>query len=238
MKQSYRVTAGIMGALLACGAWTPAMAASIKNETVYATLEPDGTVKHQTVSDWLHADEGLQQFADVSNLQDIVNLKGEEMPQRNGNALTWNVNGNDVYYQGTTDAKMPVEASITYTLDGKQVDATELEGASGHLVMKISLKNNETKRVMVDGKAYTICRPYFTAVGTTLSTDNFANVKAEHGKVETDSSTQVAGFVTMPGMKDTYGDLLGEEFSDLTDLMLDEVTISCDMTEGEMPTLI
>ena len=42
-----------MGALLACGAWTPAMAASIKNETVYATLEPDGTVKHQTVSTWL-----------------------------------------------------------------------------------------------------------------------------------------------------------------------------------------
>ena len=67
MKQSHRVTAGLMGALLACGAWTPAMAASIKNETVYATLEPDGTVKHQTVSNWLHADEGLQQFEDVSN---------------------------------------------------------------------------------------------------------------------------------------------------------------------------
>lgn len=226
-----------MGALIACGAWTPALAASTKNETVYATLQPDGTVKSQTVSDWLHSDEGLQQFEDTSNLQDIINLKGEELPKQNGNRLTWNINGNDVYYQGKTDAVMPIEASITYTLDGKTVDAAALEGASGHLEMKISLKNNETKQVMADGKAYTICRPYFTIVGTMLSTDHFDNVKAENGKVETDSSTQIVGFVTMPGMKDTYGDLLGDELSDLTDAMLDEVTISCDMTDGEMPIL-
>lgn len=238
MKKSYKVTAGVLSALIACGALTPAMAASIKkDETVYATLQPDGSVEHQTVSDWLHSDNGLSNFADVSNLEDIVNLKGDEMPQQNGTALTWNVNGNDVYYQGTSTAEMPIQASITYTLDGKEVDASELEGASGHLVIHVALKNTETKQVTVDGKGYTICRPYFTVIGTMLSADTFSNIKAENGKVETDSDNQIVGFLAMPGMKETYGDLLGDDFSDLTDMMLDEVSIECDMTDGEMPTL-
>ncbi|MDO4286199.1 MAG: hypothetical protein Q4C40_00575 [Eubacteriales bacterium] len=238
MKKSYRITAGVLSALVACGALTPAMAASItKNETVYATLQPDGTVEHQTVSDWLHSDKGLNNFADVSDLEDITNVKGDETPSRNGSKLTWNINGNDVYYQGTSTGTMPIEAAITYTLDGKEVDASELEGASGHLVIKTVLKNNETRQVIVDGKEYTICKPYFTVIGTNLSTDHFSNVKAKDGKVETDSNNQIVGFLAMPGMKEIYGDLLGDEFTALTDMMLDEVTIECDMKDGEMPTL-
>lgn len=164
-------------------------------------------------------------------------MKGDETPTQNGNALTWNIKGNDVYYQGTTDQEMPVQAKITYELDGKQVEAKDLDGASGHLVMHVALTNKDTKEVTVDGKSYTICRPYFTVIGTNLSTDAFSNIKAENGKVESDSTNQIVGFLAMPGMKSTYADLLGDKFSDLTDMMLDDVTIECDMNHGSVPTL-
>lgn len=200
-KKNHKITACVLSAVLACSALTPAFAASVrKDETVYATLNGDGTVAHQTVSDWLHSDKGLTNFADVSSLQDIKNLKGDETPTQNGNALTWNIKGNDVYYQGTTDQEMPVQAKITYELDGKQVEAKDLDGASGHLVMHVALTNKDTKEVAVDGKSYTICRPYFTVVGTNLSTDAFSNIKAENGKVESDSTNQIVGFLAMPGM--------------------------------------
>ena len=150
MKKAYKVTAGALSALMVCGMVSPALAASVsKDETVFATLEPDGTVAHQTVSDWLHSDKGLSNFADVSNLDDIVNLKGKEQPKQNGSKLTWNIEGNDVYYQGTSTAELPVQAKITYTLDGKQVEPSQLEGADGHLVIHIALENKQTKTVTV-----------------------------------------------------------------------------------------
>lgn len=87
-KKNHKITACVLSAVLACSALTPAFAASVrKDETVYATLHGDGTVAHQTVSDWLHSDKGLTNFADVSSLQDIKNLKGDETPTQNGDAL-------------------------------------------------------------------------------------------------------------------------------------------------------
>lgn len=238
MKRTYKLTASALSALLVCGAITPAMAASItKDDTVYATLDPDGNAVHQTVSSWLHSDKGLKNFGDVSNLEDIENIKGDDQPQRSGTALTWNIDGNDVYYQGTSKETLPIETAITYTLDGKTVTAEQLEGANGHLVIHIALKNNETKTITVDGKEYTVCMPYFTVIGTNLSTDHFQNVKAEDGTVQTDSSNQIVGFLAMPGMKDTYGDLLGEDLDAVTDMLLDEVTIECDLTDGELPSI-
>lgn len=237
MKRTYKLTAGALSALLVCGTMTPALAAVTKDDTVYATLDPDGNTVKQTVSSWLHSDKGLKNFADVSDLEGIENIKGDEQPKQNGTALTWNIDGNDVYYQGTSKETLPIETTITYTLDGKTVTAEQLEGANGHLEIHIALKNNETKTVTVDGKEYTVCIPYFTVIGTDLSTDHFTNIKAENGTVQTDSTNQIVGFLAMPGMKDTYGDLLGEDLDAVTDMLLDEVTIECDLTDGEMPSI-
>lgn len=76
---------------------------------------------------------------------------------------------------------MPVQAKITYELDGKQVEAKDLDGASGHLVMHVRDQQRH-QGSSVDGKSYTICRPYFTVIGTNLSTDAFSNIKAENGQ--------------------------------------------------------
>ena len=46
--------------------------------------------------------------------------------------LVWNGQGKDIVYQGTTEETLPVGIEITYELDGKQINAEELEGKSGH----------------------------------------------------------------------------------------------------------
>ena len=35
--------------------------------------------------------------------------------------LTWDAEGSDIFYQGTTDKELPVNMKITYTLDGKEI---------------------------------------------------------------------------------------------------------------------
>nr|MCR5104643.1 hypothetical protein [Eubacterium sp.] len=81
---------------------------SDKDETVYVMAEPDGDVKDVIVSEWLKNPEGKNELTDVSHLTDIENVKGDETFSQNGNKLTWQANGQDIYYQGKTDEEVPV----------------------------------------------------------------------------------------------------------------------------------
>ena len=90
-----------------------------KEETVYVNLDSDGTVDDVTVSNWLKNVTGTSDVQDVSNLKDIKNVKGDETFTQNGDKLTWKANDADIYYQGTTDEKPPVNVKISYQLDGK-----------------------------------------------------------------------------------------------------------------------
>lgn len=41
-------------------------------------------------------------------------------------ALTWQADGNDIYYQGTTDKELPIDMKMTYYLDGKEISPEDL----------------------------------------------------------------------------------------------------------------
>lgn len=64
----------------------------------------------------------------------------------------WTTDGEDVYYQGTSDKELPVTLKVTYTLDGKEVTAEELAGRSGHVVIRFDYENNQYENVEIDGK--------------------------------------------------------------------------------------
>ncbi len=40
--------------------------------------------------------------------------------------LTWQADGSDIYYQGTTDKELPVTVKLTYYLDGKEISPEDL----------------------------------------------------------------------------------------------------------------
>lgn len=49
-----------------------------KEETVYVNADARGTVKNITVSSWLKNGDGAAELTDVTNLTDVVNVKGDE----------------------------------------------------------------------------------------------------------------------------------------------------------------
>ena len=120
---------------------TTSEAKPYKDETVYAKIDGNGSVKSVTVSDQLKNISGESEVKDMSVLKDIVNVKGDETFSEKGKNLVWGVDNADICYQGTTDKELPVGVKITYKLDGKDISADDLEGKSGHLVIRYTYEN-------------------------------------------------------------------------------------------------
>ena len=95
--------AGVAAGLAAVMAVSPVMAETentedvLKHETVYVNADAEGNVKEITVSEWLENAGDLIEIQDVSELQDIVNVKGDETFSQDGENLVWNSNGGDIF---------------------------------------------------------------------------------------------------------------------------------------------
>lgn len=226
---------------LAAGCCTMAFAADgpvTKDENVFLFLNPDGSIQSQVVSDWLHSDSGLRGVTDRTSLTDITNLKSDAAYTLNGDALTWDTDDHDVYYQGSSTQTPPVTASIRYELNGQEMTAAEMLGKAGHVKITVKLTNHMKKTYQIGGAARSVYTPFATVVSMALGADDFTNVKAEHGTVQTDSQTQLVAFVTLPGMQETFKGLLTGDLSDLNDKLLDEVTLEADTDAFVMPTIL
>ncbi|MGN0454734.1 MAG: hypothetical protein ACI4G1_06115 [Ruminococcus sp.] len=177
-----------------------------KNETVYVIANADGSAKKVIVSDWIKNASKADSFKDISLLDNIENVKGDETFTVNeNNTYTWNADGNDIYYQGTGKEKLPVGVKVTYTLDGKKVSPDELAGKSGKVTMRFDYDNRKSEKVNINGKEETIYVPFVMLTGMMLDNDKFANIEVSNGKVINDGNrTVVAGFA-LPGMQESLG---------------------------------
>lgn len=106
-----------------------------KSETVYV-IKKDGKIDSQIVSVWLNS-EGKIKGEDKTDLLKIKNLKTDEKINPENGYINWDENKNDIYYQGKSDKELPVDISIKYFLDGKELDGKDLKGKSGHLKILI-----------------------------------------------------------------------------------------------------
>ena len=113
----------MMGAVPVFAAGTSSDADAVyKEETVYVNADATGTIDEVTVSNWLKNSGSVSgSLTDASTLKDIKNVKGDETFKASGDTLTWNTDGEDIYYQGTTDQDLPVSVKLTYYLDGKEI---------------------------------------------------------------------------------------------------------------------
>jgi len=99
-----------------------------KDETIYSKANSNGTTYKTIVSNHLENLEKSEKLTDSSNLSDIKNTSGDEEYLQSGTTLVWNANGNDIYYQGTTDEELPISFTVSYKLDGKEMSADEIAG--------------------------------------------------------------------------------------------------------------
>lgn len=204
-----------------------------KEETVYVLASADGTVNKVIVSDWLKNPNHSQTITDASELDDIENVKGNESYTMNpDNMKIWDAQGNDIYYQGTTDKSLPVDVSISYELDGKAISAENLAGKSGKLKMRFDYKNNESQVVEIDGKQQNMYVPFVMVTGMIVDDTKFTNIAVSNGKVINDGDRCIIMGFALPGMQEN----LGLDKSKLT--LPDYVEITADVKDFSLTTTI
>lgn len=202
-----------------------------KDETVYVLAGADGSVQKIIVSDWIKNALGSSKLNDKSELADAENVKGDETYTMNGeNIRVWDADGNDVYYQGNIKKELPVDMSVSYTLDGKSISASELAGKSGHAVIRFDYKNNQYETVEIDGKEEKIYVPFAMLTGMLLDADTFRNVDVSNGKIINDGSHIAVVGIAFPGLQENLAiDREKLEFPEY-------VEISADVTDFKMTT--
>ncbi|NFN87404.1 hypothetical protein FDF31_12900 [Clostridium sporogenes] len=205
-----------------------------KDESVYVTLNQNGVIKEKIVSDWLHSENAGISIKDKSELTGIKNIKGNEKPEISGDKLTWKSDKKDIFYQGKTDKKLPLEADIVYKLDGKEIKPQELAGKSGEVTINIKIKNTDAHKVTVNGKERTIYTPFAVATVVNLPIDKFTNVHVSEGEIISDGNNQAVTFITVPGLKESLN--VDENLLDID--LKDEIEITADAKDFELAPIM
>lgn len=144
---------------------------------------------------------------DVSALKNIENVKGDEtFTQGTDGTLIWQADGNDIYYQGTTDKELPINMKMTYYLDGEEIAPEDLAGKSGKVTIRMDYTNKEKTE---DG----VYVPFAAVTGMMLNKD-FTNVEVTNGKVISDGNNQVVVGFAFPGLSESL-DLDSKDLEDV-----------------------
>ena len=238
-KMKRKVAASVAVGMSVMMGVTPAFAANgtsnsevYKEETVYVNAKASGKTDKVTVSNWLKNSGSVSgDLEDESTLSDIKNVKGDEKYTLDGDKLTWATDGEDIYYQGMTDKKLPVSVKLNYYLDGKQMKPSELKGKSGHLKITVDYKNNEKQNVSLDGKDTEVYTPFVMMTGMILPNETFSNVTIDNGKIISDGNKNIVVGFGMPGLKDSLN-LSSEESDKVT--IPESLSIEADVTDFTM----
>ena len=208
-----------------------------KTETVYSVLNSDGSISDTIVSSWLHDEDGINNIKETLNLTDVKNIKSNEKPSKDGNTYTWNVKGNDVYYEGTATKQLPVSVKIRYELDGQEMSAKDMEGKSGHLKLTISFTNNYSEVKNINGKSIVIHPSYLAGGMLNMSTGKFSNVKCESGKIVNDGTNEMLAFANIPGLNETLKSAGLDKVNNQLGIS-DDVTVEADVNNFDLGSIM
>lgn len=176
-----------------------------KTETVYVNLKANGDVSKVSVSDWLHTDKNEVYVDDMSDLENITNIKSKVTPVTDGEKLRWNMPDTDLYYSGTTDRELPISVQLKYYLDGKEIKPEDLAGKSGEVKIDIKMINNASKDGFVNGKKHKVYLPMLVVGGMVLPEGTFSGVTVKNGQSIGDGSKEIVVFTGMPGFSESLG---------------------------------
>lgn len=203
-----------------------------KEEAVYVKTDASGKVENTTVTEWLK-NTGDGEVSDATELKDIENIKGdEEFTKESGDALTWKSEGEDIYYQGTTDKELPVEVKVSYKLNGKDISADKLKGKDGKVEIHIEYVNKLKETVSVNGEDTELYAPFTMVTALMLPTEEYQNVEVDHGRIISDADKDIVVGLAFPGLKENL------KLSDIDVEIPESVTITADVKNASVgPTM-
>jgi putative membrane protein len=123
----------------------PAQAAPQKDESVYAALDYDGSVRSvELVSRYTELQAG-KPITDYGAFTNVRNLTTDHMPVVEEDRITWDLGSEppaEFYYQASLDKAIPYTVALRYTLDGQPVPGDTLAGKTGRITIEINIKPN------------------------------------------------------------------------------------------------
>lgn len=176
-----------------------------KTETIYANLNPDGSARLVTVSDWLHADRSKVKVSDITTLENFAITKGHASAVNADGTITWHMANSDVYYEGSTDKELPVGIDIKYYLDGTQLSAEDIAGKSGDFRMEITLTNKIAYEVEINGVKNKMYAPFVVAGGMMLDYECFSEIEVENGMTVGSGTYEMVMLAGVPGINESLG---------------------------------
>lgn len=226
IKRSAKVLASytlIFGIFLSC--IPNNVLALTKNETVYSKLNYDGSVNKVIVNEQLVNIDKLDTLEDYSELSDILNITNDNKYTKNDNKLSWNANGKDIFYQGTTNQKLPINIKISYKLDNKETDLDDMLGKSGKVTITVKYQNTDVHYTNV-GTLYT---PFVVTLGTIIDGENNSNISVTNGKVVSNGTKNIVLGLATPGLYESLN------LSELKNS--DTISISYDTTNFSLASI-
>lgn len=188
-----------------------ALATASKNETVYASLNHDGSVDKIYVVNQL-----IGEYADYGNYTEIKNLSTSSEPVIEGDRIAFpdkDIEGG-LYYQGTAQGELPYTFDFSYYLDGAKVTAGELGGASGSLEIKIKGSINEKcDKQLRDG--------YMAQISLALDMNLVSGIVSDGATTVAAGKTMNVSYTILPGKSAEYS-----LKADIKDFKMDGISIT------------
>ena len=195
-----------------------------KDETIYAKLNSDGSVSTYVVSEHISGEGN-----DKSKLSNIKNVNGDETYANENGELVWENNGNDIYYQGTSDEELPISTSIKYYLDDKEMNVEDMIGKKGKVRIVIHYVNNLKHYELINGVAEELYTPFIVATTSIVSNTDNKNINVTNGKVIDNGVSSIVIGLSSPGLYESL---------DIDELKgFDTVEISYDTNNFELNSI-
>lgn len=225
-----KITSGVL--LCTMLAYTTPVLAYTKDETVYSKQQANGTNYNTIVSTHIENSENAELIKDMTDLLNIQNTNGEETFTQEGNNITWQAAGNDIYYKGETTKDLPIECNIKYELDGNEIQASEIAGKSGKVKITIQYTNKEEHTVKINEKNEIIYTPFIVIAGTIIDNEKNTNITVTNGKIINDGTKTMVIGIALPGLQES----LNISKNDIK--IPNSIEITMDATEFEQNNII
>lgn len=203
MKQTAKKAGALVLAVLCVVLGTvPALAAEVpeKDEVIYVNLTPEGEAGTIYVVNSYDL-EAETTVTDYGDYRSVKNLTTTGPLTQEGKKVTFTAPAGKFYYQGELDSartgELPWSVRVKYFLDGKETPGQELAGASGHLEMRVSLRQNpEADAVWRDN--------YALQATIQMDTESCKNIDAEGATVADVGQKKQMSYIILPGKEKDF----------------------------------
>lgn len=178
------------------------------DETMYVTLDYYGARTDVSVVKGCFTN-GVGTYTDYGDYEKIVNMTDSREPEAGDGSVTWNFDGENkrFYYEGVMDpeqVELPWNFDVSYKLNGVEMRAEELAGASGLVEIHVAAEPNE-----LAGEYYR--NNMILSVVIPVDMEKCYSVDAPGAQLQSIGTESVAVYMALPGEEGDFTIRMGTD---------------------------